>query len=51
MAYGGISFYLSFIGAFRALSSIGQVAEGRLEHRVEIKGRDELATSAPCSRP
>lgn len=44
MAYGGISFYLSFSGAFRALSEgVAKVADGRLEHRVEIKGRDELA--------
>ncbi len=44
MAYFAVSFYLSFIGAFRALSiGVRQVAEGNLEHRVEIRGRDELA--------
>lgn len=44
MAYFAVSFYLSFVGAFRALSvGVGKVAEGNLEHRVEIRGRDELA--------
>ncbi len=44
MAYFAVSFYLSFVGAFRALSlGVSKVAEGNLEHRVEIKGRDELA--------
>ncbi|MFT3665357.1 methyl-accepting chemotaxis protein [Piscinibacter sp.] len=43
-AYLALSFHLSFVGAFKALSTgVRRVAEGNLEHRVDIRGRDELA--------
>jgi methyl-accepting chemotaxis protein len=44
MLYFAASFYISFIGAFRALTKgVKAVAAGNLEYRVEIRGRDELA--------
>ncbi|WP_341888039.1 methyl-accepting chemotaxis protein [Variovorax sp. YR752] len=44
MLYFAISFYLSFAGSFKALSrGVEAVAGGNLEHRVEIRGADELA--------
>ncbi len=44
MLYLAASFYLSFMGAFAALTKgVRQVADGNLEHRVEIRGSDELA--------
>ena len=42
--YLAASFYFSFSGAFSALTKgVRQVAAGNLEHRVEIRGSDELA--------
>ena len=42
--YLGIAFYLSFRGAFRALLfGVGAVSGGNLEHKVDVRGRDELA--------
>ena len=42
--YFAISFYLSFRGAFGALiHGVEAVASGNLEHRVVIRGKDELA--------
>lgn len=44
MLYFAISFYLSFAGSFKALTrGVEAVAGGNLEHRVEIRGADELA--------
>jgi methyl-accepting chemotaxis protein len=44
MLYFAACFYISFIGAFRALTKgVQAVASGNLEYRVEIAGRDELA--------
>ena len=44
MAYFAISFYLSFRGALGALTrGVSAVAGGNLEHRVDIRGTDELA--------
>ncbi len=44
MAYFAISFYLSFRGAVGALiKGVSAVAGGNLEHRVDIRGNDELA--------
>ncbi len=42
--YLGLCFYLSFRGALRALSSgVREVAGGNLSHRIDVRGRDELA--------
>jgi methyl-accepting chemotaxis protein len=44
MGYSAISFYLSFRGAVGALiKGVSAVAGGNLEHRVDIRGSDELA--------
>ena len=43
--YLGLSFYISFCGALRALSlGMQQVAEGNLARLVEVRGTDELAS-------
>ena len=42
--YLALSFYMSFRGALSALrKGVGEVAGGDLSHRIEIRGRDELA--------
>jgi len=44
LLYFTFSFYLSFMGALRALSKgVQRVADGDLSHRIEIRGRDEMA--------
>ena len=44
MAYFAISLYLSFRGAVQSLiKGVSAVASGNLEHRVDIRGSDELA--------
>jgi methyl-accepting chemotaxis protein len=44
MGYFAISFYLNFRGAVGALiKGVSEVADGNLEHRVDIRGHDELS--------
>ena len=44
VGYFGLSFYISFGSALRALGrGVDAVAQGDLTHKIEIKGRDELA--------
>jgi methyl-accepting chemotaxis protein len=42
--YLALSFYMSFRGALKALRrGVGEVAGGNLAHRIDVRGRDELA--------
>ncbi|MEK8048143.1 methyl-accepting chemotaxis protein [Ideonella margarita] len=45
LLYLGLAFYLSFMGALRALAScVEAVAQGDMSRKIDIHGRDELAS-------
>ena len=44
LAYLGAAFYASFIGSLRQLQrGVAALADGDMAHKIELKGRDELA--------